>query len=151
MMILVTSPTGNVAGVCDHSPPSSSAVPNEWRYTFTHSYAFMAHTGITWPFLGSLSNLYALLLLVICKYTLIHVYESWAKCGVLALRKLTYVDSALLLPGHVGMPWKLLRTQCTFGNQGLSAHSEEVRFLEFLVSCKNWVNLMMCMHKTKHF
>jgi len=25
------------------------------------------------------------------------------------------------------------------------------RFLEFLVSWKNWVNLMMYMHKTKHF
>jgi hypothetical protein len=43
--------------------------------------------------------------------------------------------------------------ECTFGNQGLSSHSEEtktVRFLEFLVGWKIKVNVMMCMH-TKWF
>jgi len=53
-----------------------------------------------------------------------------AKCDVIALRKLTYVICALLLPGdlcvpgHVGMVWNLLQKQCTFGNRGLSSHSE---------------------------
>jgi len=46
------------------------------------------------------------------------------KCGVFALRKLTYVVCALLLPGHVGVAWDLQK-QCTFGNQALSSHLEE--------------------------
>ena len=43
-------------------------------------------------------------------------------------------SSVLLIPGHVGVTWKVLRMQCTFGNQG--SHSEEpkkARFLEFIV------------------
>jgi hypothetical protein len=32
---------------------------------------------------------------------------------------------ALLLPEHVVVAWKLLQKACTFGNQGLSSHSEE--------------------------
>ena len=55
---------------------------------------------------------------------------------------------------YVGGGWKAVQQQCSNGNHGLSSHPEEtkkVRFLEFLVSWKNWVNLMMCMHKTKRF
>jgi len=44
------------------------------------------------------------------------------------------VVCVLLLPGHVGVTWKLLLKQCTFGNQDLhSEEAKEVRFLEFLV------------------
>ena len=50
--------------------------------------------------------------------------------------------------------WALMGTfekQCVDGNYSSFSHSEEtnkVRFLEFLVSRKNRVNLMICMHKT---
>ena len=69
----------------------------------------------------------------------VKMYDPWprAKCGVFAMQKQTYVVFALLLPGHVGEAWKLLRKQCGFGNQGLSSHPEETkkaRFLEFLIS-----------------
>jgi hypothetical protein len=31
------------------------------------------------------------------------------KCDAIALQKLTYVVCALLLPGHVGLGWKLIQ------------------------------------------
>jgi len=66
------------------------------------------------------------------------------------LQKLTNVVCVTLARTR-GVTWKLPQEQCCFGNQGLSSHSEEtkkVRFLEFLVSWRNWVNLMVYMHKT---
>jgi len=41
--------------------------------------------------------------------------------------KLTFVICALPFPGHVGIAWKLLEKQRTFGNQGLISHSEETK------------------------
>jgi len=35
----------------DHSAPSSTEVKNEWNYTYTLPYAFMACTGVTLPFI----------------------------------------------------------------------------------------------------
>jgi glucose-6-phosphate dehydrogenase assembly protein OpcA len=47
-----------------------------------------------------------------------------AYCGKFALQKLKYVVCALLLPGHVNEAWKLDHNKSTFGNQGLSSHTE---------------------------
>jgi len=47
------------------------------------------------------------------------------ECGVFVLQKLTFVVCALPFAGHVGIAWKLLGKQRTFGNQGLISHSEE--------------------------
>jgi len=61
---------------------------------------------------------------MICDYGQRVVYSQWKK---------RRTSSALLLPGHVVVAWKLLQKQCTFGNQGLSSHSEKQKRQVFVI------------------
>jgi len=52
---------------------------------------------------------------------------SWTYIGTMTRNaKPTYVVCVLLVRGHVAVNWKL-QMVCTFGNQGLSSHSEETK------------------------